>query len=379
MSAVGVPHRVAWLALVATAATAADQAAPSCPPLEQRAEAALARAIDPIVDAAVAEGFAGGVALLRDGTLAYDRAAGFSDARGRVPVTATTLFHVASVAKYLTAAVSLVSAERGRIELTGPIAPLVPGTHLAGRGLSFLDLLAHRSGLGSSHAAEGIGDAAEALQAIDRRPPDPELVGRFRYSNDGYDLLAILLERAWGRPYEELARELVLAPACLDGPRFWAEVDRGDPRLVGQPLRRIGRRLAKRNYGMVGSGGLLIGAVDLARLEHALASGRLLSPASRGELTTPRGEMRLGQAVLGAFLVDHPELGRVLSARGYDDWGDNAILNHYLDHRLILAVVTSKGPAEVAGETPAPFRSRIARAIEAVLAAAGSESPAGAR
>ena len=76
------------------------------------------------------------------------------------------------------------------------------------------------------------------------------------------------------------------------------------------------------------------------------------------------------QAYLASLSFADVQLGRVLSARGYEQWGDNAILNHYLDRDLILAVVTSKGPAEVEGERPRPFRSRLAREIEAVLAVA---------
>ena len=78
--------------------------------------------------------------------------------------------------------------------------------------------------------------------------------------------------------------------------------------------------------------------------------------------------MSLGQAALGAFLIDHPDLGKVLSARGYEDWGDNAILNHYLERGMILAVVTSKGPAEEPGRRPSPFRTRLAQAVEEILA-----------
>ncbi len=350
---------------------AAAAAQTPCPPAAQEPDADLTRRIDSVVDAALAEGFAGGVALMRDGALVYERVAGFSDAGGKVPVTARTLFHVASISKYFTAVLALSAVDEGRIGLTDPVAALAPGTRLAGRSVTFLDLLAHRSGLASSYIAEGHEDAGAALAAIDSQPVDAEAAGRFRYSNDAYDLLAILLERAYERPFEELARQKLFGPACLAAPRFWSEVELTDPAVVGQPLRRVRAGLRKRNYGMVGSAGLLVTAADLVRFEHAVASGRVLSPASLAELTLPRGEMSLGQAALGSFLVDHPQLGRVLSARGYEDWGDNAILNHYLEHDLILAVVTSKGPAETSGSAPAPFRSRIAGAIEELLTASG--------
>lgn len=354
------------LLLVAAVWTAPATAAElPCRPAPAAPDGDLSRLIDPIVDEALADGFAGGVAVMRDGALVYDRVAGFSDARGTVPVTGHTLFHVASISKYVTAVLTLAAIDEGRASLEAPLGSLAPGTRLAGRGTTLLDLLAHRAGLGSSYAAEGETEAARALAALDEQPVDGEAGGSFRYSNDGYDLLAILLERLYDRPYEELAREKLFAPACLDAPSFWGVAPLADPQVVGQPLRPPGRRLRRRNYGMIGSAGLLITAADLARFERAVSSGRLLSPTSRAALIAPRGEMSLGQATLGAFLVDHPELGPTLSARGYEDRGDNAILNHYLDHAVILAVVTSKGPAEETGAPP--FRSRLAGAIEQVL------------
>lgn len=355
--------------LMAAALPSATAAERTCPPAEHSPDETLARLVDPIVDSAVGDGFAGGVAVMREGDLVYDRVAGSSDAAGRVPVTSATLFHVASITKYLTATLVLRAAEQGRWDLEASLSTLVPGTALAERDVTVLDLLAHRSGLGSSYAAESEADPAAALAAIDAQKVDAAAGGRFRYSNDGYDLLAILLERLYERRYEQIAREEVFSRACLEAPRLWADVDLTDPHVVGQPLVSISVGLRQRNYGMIGSAGLMIRAVDLARLQHALWIGQLLSEESRAILYAPRDEVSIGTAALGAFWIDHPALGRVLSARGYEDWGDNAILNHYVDRDVILAVVTSKGPAERSGL--GPFRTRISEAIEEVLAGSG--------
>jgi CubicO group peptidase (beta-lactamase class C family) len=356
--------------LLLAAASLPGETAPQLSPAAD--PAGLTARFDAIVNAAVADGFAGGVAVVHGEDLVYERTAGFSDAARRVPVTDSTLFHVASITKYFTACLTLRAAREGLLDLDGSIDRWVGGTGLAGRGLTFHSLLAHRSGLGSSYAAERKGDPLAASSAIARAPWSADDAGEFHYSNDGYDLLAILLEKIYGRPYEALVREKLLVPGLALSPKpgpldpvgFWGETDLTDPRRVGQPLRRVSRGLRKRNYGMIGSSGLLITARGLARFEQALGAGRVLDSVSLEALRAPRGSMSLGQATFGAFLVDHPSLGRVLTARGYEDWGDNAILNHYLDRETIVAVVTSKGPPEGQGE---PFRNRLAAAIEAVL------------
>ena len=326
----------------------------------------LTAKVDAIVDEATERGFAGGVAIMKDGALIYDRVAGYSDSAKAAPVTEETLFHVASITKYLTAALVMKAAEEDLLSLDAPVSDYLPEMAFAKRGATISDLLAHRSGLGSSYAAEKHADAAGAIAAIDAVPFDESKVGQFKYSNDGYDLLAIILERVCKKPYEDAARNLLLEPARLSGTGFWGETNTSDPRRVGQPLEVLPETLRARNYGMIGSAGYLTTARDLARLEAALADGETLSAASYEALHAPRGEISIGSATYGAFLMRNEALGPYYSARGFEDWGDNAILNHYLDSNVIIAVVTSKGPAEGEGK---PFRDTISKAIEDELAA----------
>ena len=340
--------------------------AAGCTPLPIAADPATHAQVNAIVDAAVKDGFAGQVAVMRDGAFIYARSAGSADLAGKVPVTEATLYHVASVSKYFTAALVLRAAEEGKLDLAAPIAKFVEGTVLAVRGVTAADLLAHRSGMGSSYAAEKIADADAALTAIDAAGYDKASVGQFRYSNDGYDVLSIVLERAYGTRFETLAREKLLKPACLAHAGFWGETKLGDPTVVGQPLKPLPAALKTRNYGMIGSAGLMITAVDLVAWQRALKNDRVLRPATREALFAPRGAMRLGQATYGAFWIERPGLGRVFSARGFEDWGDNAILNDYVDCNVTLAVVTSRGPSEDSGRRP--FRDTISEAIETTFA-----------
>jgi CubicO group peptidase (beta-lactamase class C family) len=349
------------------AAHASDaRAASRCIALPEQSDPALATRLDAIVDGAVADGFAGQVAVVRDGNLVFRRAAGHADLESRIPVTHSTLFHVASLTKYFTATAVLRAAEMGLMDIDATAASFAATSALAGWNITVADLLAHRSGLGSTYAAEAQRDAGAAVAAIAGAASPAPVAGQFRYSNDGYDLLAILLERATGRTYEQFLREELFAPACLTHAAFWGEMDVSDPRRVGQPLKPVEIRLHGRNYGMIGSAGLLITAQDLVTWQHRLGSGRVLGPASLGQLLAPRDRVSIGFSSYGAFRIDLPPFGQALSARGYEDWGDNAILNDYPDCGLIVAVVTSRGPAEESGKPP--FRDSISQAIEGALA-----------
>ena len=177
--------------------------------------------------------------------------------------------------------------------------------------------------------------------------------------------MGALLERTYGARYEDLARRL-FASACLRHVGFWGETDLSDPHVLAQPLHPPSPALRQRNYGMLASGGLLITARDLVSWQYALTSGRVLSSASLEEMFAPRGSTSIGQSAFGSFLVQSPLLGRTISARGTEDWGDNAYLNDYRDRGLIFAITTSRGPAEGAGRPL--FRDSITPQIERVLA-----------
>jgi D-alanyl-D-alanine carboxypeptidase len=341
----------------------------SCPAPPQEMDARLEAMIDPIVDSALERGFAGGVTVMKDGAVIYDRLAGSASLDENIPVTDETFFQVASIAKYYTAAMVMKAVEEGRFSLSDNIGVLAPDTKTAARGVTFLDLLSHASGLQSTYVAEAETQRDAALTAIDNTHVNEKSVGGFKYSNDGYDLLGVLLERAYDRPYEEILQEKIIEPSCLRHTSHWSLADLGDPRIVSQPLNGFPESLRHRNYGMMASAGLLTTAADLALYETALFGGKIVSRESLDEMIAPRGETRIGRATFGAFLEQETPLGPRLSARGSEDWGDNAIMNHYLDRGIIVAVVTSRGPAEDSG---APmFRNEISEAIEEVLAETG--------
>jgi hypothetical protein len=129
-------------------------------------------------------------------------------------------------------------------------------------------------------------------------------------------------------------------------------------------LSAVPDKLKRRNYGMIGSAGYLTTAIDLAQLQNALARERILRRASLDALWSGHGTTSIGEVGFGNFVIAHPALGLINSARGAEEWGDNAILNHYRREDTIVAVVTSRGPKEGSGDR---FRDTISKAIEAIL------------
>jgi CubicO group peptidase (beta-lactamase class C family) len=126
-------------------------------------------------------------------------------------------FPVASVTKLATALCVLRLVDAGELRLDDELWDAVA----AGPGVTIRRLLAHTSGLPQEPGAGADWRAASLATAPDR-PPATELV----YSNAGYGLLGVLVERATGRDFARALHDLVLGPLGVAGqlgPAFpWA-------------------------------------------------------------------------------------------------------------------------------------------------------------
>ena len=332
------------LLLVAAASCAPRGAAP-------RLSADVWRAIESDIAAAAAQGFRGAVAVRVEGEAPFTAVAGHADREGRIPITPSTLFQVASISKYFAAAATLMLAERGALALDDPLADHLDGLPADHGAIRVRELLGHTSGLANAYAAEGIAERDSALAALGRVVLDPARRGKFGYSNDGYELLAILVEVVAGKPYEQFVHRELLEPAGVSGIRFWSEADLTDPRIVAQCLAddRPGPALRARNYGVLGSAAILATPQALIDWQIALWSGKILAARSLDEMFTERSAVSIGSAGYGVFIAHSPGRGRQLLARGYEDWGANAVLSHWPDQGVAIAVVTSSGPPESTG------------------------------
>jgi CubicO group peptidase (beta-lactamase class C family) len=171
---------------------------------------------------------------------------------------------------------------------------------------------------------------------------------RWSYSNLGFGLLGHVLERATGKPYEELLHARVLAPLGMVesgiqpsaaqearlAPGYW----HGDPENVPRPRWRFGEVCA--------AGGIFSSARDLARYVSALLAQGEAGPftdATRKELFTPVVDIGGGRRMGLAWFVDRaPNVGQVIGHGGEVDSYSSA-LSLSLDAHLGLIVLANRG------------------------------------
>lgn len=146
-------------------------------------------------------------------------------------------YWIASISKAITAVAAMRLVEEGRLDLHAPIGTYLTDVPVRWSGVTAHHLLSHRSGLPHSYAADGIADRHLAARAILAQAP-VNAPGEFEYSNDGYNLLAILVEVRSGEPFESYVRRTVFAPAGM-GSRASGVTNRTPPRSHPSAARHV--------------------------------------------------------------------------------------------------------------------------------------------
>ncbi|MDP9373102.1 MAG: beta-lactamase family protein [Chloroflexota bacterium] len=230
-----------------------------------------------------------------------------ADAAGE-PLRADTLFPVASITKLATALAVLRLVDRGEVALDDPLARHLPDAAAAVDGVTVRKLLAHTGGVpldlpkGLAPYAEGLdwrGLAAACLRAPLEAPPDT----RVQYSNVGYGLLALVVERRTGEDFADALDALVLGPLGIDG-YLGVEPTRAPATLTGVRGRHAGTRIEPFNSAFWRSlalpwAGLLTDAAGALALVRAFRGvpAEFLRPETRAEATRNQaGDLAGGMA-----------------------------------------------------------------------------------
>lgn len=152
-------------------------------------------------------------AIVADGEVAWSAGYGSTGPDGDA-VTAQTPFLLASVSKSLTAVAVMRLVDAGALDLEDPLTEHLPELSPDGAGLTVTDLMFQHSGLGwraDNEVVLGDEHASVSDQATAYEPMLREGAG-FAYSNANYNLLALLVERASGMPFEDYLAAEVFGP-----------------------------------------------------------------------------------------------------------------------------------------------------------------------
>lgn len=258
----------------------------------------LVRAVDSLAALAIRGGLAPalGVAITKDGRVIYEKSHGMADATAGISADDRTLWYLASTSKSFTGFGVALLADRGIIDLGSPITALLPGVqwHAGARAeqLTLNHFLAHTHDLNDNAlvmSAAFTGAVPESgwpnLVALAVPRGTNDLV----YSNFGYNVAAMVIDRRRPEGWKRYLEEAVYRPAGLT--ETYTRVSGLDPRRIARPhrLRPDGRYatepFVKADVTMNAAGGHLATLGDLARwtivqMDSGRIDGRQVFPVS---------------------------------------------------------------------------------------------------
>ena len=268
---------------------------------------------------------------------------GYTDRSKNHRVDSTTLFNVASITKSVTALEVFRLIEKRKMSLTDSIGTYIGAIPDDKRAITIHDLLAHTSGFDQSYACEGLRTADDALKALLNDPLQFTPGSSFGYSNENYELLAVIIERVTGQTYEHTVREDILVPLGMTHSHFWNEVD-SIANVAGKPDRENDDP-TPRDWDFIGSGGLYSTPTDLYRFWDGVRSHKLISKASTGALFGSYYHTSSGIGIgYGWFVNDTTDWhSREIWTRGTESWGPNAVIRWFPDKDTVIIVCTNSG------------------------------------
>ena len=363
--AASVPAAVCLLIALAVVTLARQRAAP-----EDR--------LDLIFEPWSARGAPGcAVSVMRDDDILFAKGYGNANLEYDVPITPSSVFHVASVSKQFTAmAVALLVAD-GRVSWDDDIRRHVPELPDFGDTITLRHLAHHTSGIrdqwsllqmagwrwGGDVITQGdVLDLLSRQTAVHFRPGNDYL-----YSNSGYTLLAVVVERVSGRTLREFTTERVFEPLGMTQTTF-----RDDHTMLVrnrayayESARGGGYRLSIPDFAVVGASSLFTTVEDLARWNRNFRTGEVGGRDVLRQLRE-RGALAGGARLSYGFgLVHGMHRGRSTIGHGGTDAGYRSEFLRFPDEDLGVAVlcnVRTADPGRLARDsadvflTPAPGR-----------------------
>lgn len=168
-----------------------------------------------------------GVAVLvsRNGVPLHMAGYGLADVKAGTPITADSLFDLASVSKQMTAVAILTLVEKGKLKIERPIADYLDdfAVPVKGRAVTAADLLHHLSGLADYTSDDWEGSDEEFallttgahLKWLNGTKPRRAPGVKYEYNNSEYALLALIVERLSGQTFARYLHDHLFAPAGL--------------------------------------------------------------------------------------------------------------------------------------------------------------------
>lgn len=300
-------------------------------------------------------------AVSRDGQQVMARAYGMANLEWDLPNTPETVFEPGSVSKQFTAAATILLALDGSIDLDDDIREYFPEMPDYGEPITVRMLIHHTSGLRDWGSVAGIHGWARttrihthkhALDIASRQRTLNYEPGRYySYTNTGYNLQAMLVERVTGQTFDEFSQERIFRPLGMTKTQWRDDfTEIVEERSIGYRRGDDGEWHMLMPFENVhGNGGLLTTVGDLLRFTRNLDTGEVGGPEFI-RLMHEQGMLDSGRQISyagGLFVGEYKGVREVQHSGGTAAY--RGFLTRFPDHGLAVSVMCNVGEANPGG------------------------------
>lgn len=229
--------------------------------------------------------------VVRDGKPVVRRGFGYADLDKRIKAAPETSYRLASVTKQFTAACILLLKQDGKLRLEDPVRKYLPELPASDDKITVYHLLTHTGGLidyedlvpAERTAQLDDADVLTMIAAQHRLYFEPG--SAFRYSNGGYVLLGLIVQRVSGMDLADFMKQRIFRPLGMDHTLMYEHGHGPEVSYRAYGYSRVDGKWTKTDQSVTsatrGDGGIYSSVDDLAKWDAALYSDRLLSEDSR--------------------------------------------------------------------------------------------------
>lgn len=241
--------------------------------------------------------FIGSVLIAKNGAPILNKGYGMANIELNVPNTPKTIFRTASLTKQFTSMAIMQLQERGKLKVSDPICRYLENCPTAWQSITIRHLLTHTSGIPNYSSLPDWDEkhsvlpytAAQFLNLFRELPLQFAPGEKHKYSNSGYFLLGLIVEKTSGKKYTEFVQENIFAPlgmknTGIENPHIILK-----NRAAGYDW-SLGSFANSRYLNMqnsISDGSIYSTTEDLLLWDQALYTEKLVSQKSLDEIFTP--------------------------------------------------------------------------------------------
>lgn len=233
--------------------------------------------------------FNGSILIAKNDSIICDTLFGYSDFNTKKSFSKPAPFYIASLSKPITAIAIALLQQKKLLSYDDNASKYVNGLPEYMQHITLRQLLTHTSGIKDYEAffrSKKEPTNQDVLQWLNRQGAlkfTP--YSQFEYSNSGYIVLSIVIERISGQSYSEFVQQNVFAPLLMQNTRVY---DQTKPIIANKAIGfDKDKMLDDYSFLTTGDGGIYSTVEDLYKLDKALRNNLLLNKANTGLLYQP--------------------------------------------------------------------------------------------